>query len=180
MGWNDDLAKRASEDCLSLNIWTPRSGRPTGHPGLPVMVWIHGGAFEGGSASSNLTDGTKLMRHGVVVVTFNYRVGLLGFLAHPDLARETPDGSNGNYGFMDQLAALRWVQDNIAAFGGDPTNVTAFGHSAGGISIGWLITSAGARGLFHRAILESGNAFGNGMITFTRARGWKKCCHHCR
>jgi para-nitrobenzyl esterase len=110
------------------------------------------------------------MRHGVVVVTINYRLGVLGFLAHPDLARETSDGATGNYGLMDQVAALRWVHDNIAAFGGDPANVTAFGQSAGGIAISWLITSKSAQGLFNRAILQSGNAFGNGLITRTRAQ----------
>jgi para-nitrobenzyl esterase len=170
MGWNNVDAKRASEDCLSLNIWTPRVGHGSGQPGLPVMVWIHGGGFTGGSGSNNFNDGTKLMRHGVVVVTINYRLGVLGFLAHPDLARETPDGSSGNYGLMDQLAALRWVKDNIAVFGGDPGNVTAFGESAGGIAISWLITSDSARGLFNRAILQSGNAFGSGMIPGTRAQ----------
>ena len=169
-GWNDVDAKRASEDCLSLNIWTPRVGQGTGQPGLPVMVWIHGGGFTGGSASNNFNDGTKLMRHGVVVVTINYRLGVLGFLAHPDLARETSDGSTGNYGLMDQVAALRWVHDNIAAFGGDPANVTAFGQSAGSIAISWLITSKSARGLVNRAILQSGNAFGSGLITLTRAQ----------
>jgi para-nitrobenzyl esterase len=170
MGWNNVDAKRASEDCLSLNIWTPRVGHGTGEPGFPVMVWIHGGAFNGGSASNNFNDGTKLMRHGVVVVTINYRLGVLGFLAHPDLTRETSDGSAGNYGLMDQLAALRWVHDNIASFGGDPANVTAFGGSAGGVAISWLIASESARGLFDRAILQSGNAFGSGLITLTRAQ----------
>jgi len=145
MGWNDVDAKRASEDCLSLNIWTPRVGHGTGQPGWPVMVWINGGGFKGGSASNNFNDGTKLMRHGVVVVTINYRLGVLGFLAHPDLARETSDGATGNYGLMDQVAALRWVHGNIAAFGGDPANVTAFGESAGGIAISWLITSKAHR-----------------------------------
>jgi para-nitrobenzyl esterase len=169
MGWNNVDAKRASEDCLSLNIWTPRVGQGTGQPGLPVMVWIHGGGFNGGSASNNFNDGTKLMRHGVVVVTINYRVGVLGFLAHPDLARETSDGSTGNYGLMDQVAALQWVHDNIATFGGDPANVTAFGGSAGGVAISWLITSESAQDLFNRAILQSGNAFGIGLITATRA-----------
>ena len=170
MGWNDVDAKRASEECLSLNIWTPRIAPRADQLGLPVMVWIHGGGFEGGSASNNFTDGTKLMRHGAVVVTIEYRLGVLGFLAHPDLARETTDGSSGNYGLMDLLAAFRWVQDNIAQFGGDPANVTAFGQSAGGIAISWLITSAGSRGLFHRAILQSGNSFGSGTISYTRAQ----------
>jgi len=170
MGWNNVDAERASEDCLSLNIWTPRIDQHAGETGLPVMVWLHGGGFAGGSGGNNFSDGTKLMRHGVVVVTINYRVGVLGFLAHPELARETVDGSNGNYGLTDQIAALRWVQDNIGRFGGDPSNVTVFGQSAGAIAASWLITSDGAHGLFHRVILQSGSAFGAGTISVTRAR----------
>ena len=170
MGWNNVDARRASEDCLSLNVWTPRTRPATGEPGLPVMVWMHGGAFQGGSGSNNFNDGTKLMRHGVVVVTINYRLGVLGFLAHPDLAREAPDHASGNYGLMDQVAALQWVHDNIAAFGGDPANVTAFGESAGAIAIAWLATSASAHGLFNRAILQSGNAYGSGLIRVARAQ----------
>jgi len=170
MGWNNVDAERASEDCLSLNIWTPRIDEHSSQKGLPVMVWLHGGGFAGGSGGNNFSDGTKLMHHGVVVVTINYRVGVLGFLAHADLARETADGSSGNYGLMDQIAAFRWVQDNIARFGGDPANVTAFGQSAGAIAASWLITSDSARGLFHRAILQSGSAFGAGTIDVTRAQ----------
>lgn len=169
MGWNNVDAKRASEDCLSLNIWTPSINRASDQPLLPVMVWINGGGFSGGSASNNFNDGTKLMRHGVVVVTINYRLSVLGFLAHPDLARESSDGSTGNYGLLDQVAALQWVHDNIAVFGGDPRNVTMFGQSAGAISIAWLMTSERTRGLFHRAILESGNAFGSGLINTERS-----------
>jgi para-nitrobenzyl esterase len=169
MGWNNVDAERASEDCLSLNIWTPRLGEHDGEAGLPVMVWLHGGGFAGGSGGNNFSDGTKLMHHGVIVVTINYRVGILGFLAHPDLARETADGSTGNYGLMDQVAAFRWVQDNIGRFGGDPANVTVFGQSAGAIAASWLITSDSARGLFHRVILQSGSAFGAGVITLSRA-----------
>ena len=170
MGWNNVDAERASEDCLSLNIWTPRVGEHASQKGLPVMVWLHGGGFAGGSGGNNFSDGTKLMHHGVVVVTINYRVGVLGFLAHPDLARETADGSTGNYGLMDQIAAFQWVQANIARFGGEPANVTAFGQSAGAIAASLLITSDRARGLFHRAILQSGSAFGAGMIAVTRAQ----------
>jgi len=170
MGWNNVDAERASEDCLSLNIWTPRIGEHAGEADLPVMVWLHGGGFTGGSGGNNFSDGTKLMRHGVVVVTINYRVGVLGFLAHPDLGRETADGSTGNYGLMDQIAAFRWVQDNIGKFGGDPANVTAFGQSAGAIAASWLMTSDSARGLFHRAILQSGSAFGAGTISVSRAQ----------
>ncbi|MEO6690298.1 MAG: carboxylesterase family protein, partial [Dokdonella sp.] len=168
MGWNNVDAARASEDCLSLNIWTPRIASPANETGLPVMVWLHGGGFAGGSGGNNFSDGTKLMRHGVVVVTINYRVGVLGFLAHPDLEKETADGSSGNYGLLDQIAALQWVHDNIGRFGGDPANVTAFGQSAGAIAVSWLITSERARGLFHRAILESGSAFGDGMMSVPR------------
>jgi para-nitrobenzyl esterase len=170
MGWNNVDAERASEDCLSLNIWTPRIGEHAGEAGLPVMVWLHGGGFAGGSGGNNFSDGTKLMRHGVVVVTINYRVGVLGFLAHPALAQETADGSSGNYGLMDQIAAFRWVHDNIARFGGDPANVTAFGQSAGAVAASWLTTSDSARGLFHRAILQSGSAFGAGTMSVSRAQ----------
>lgn len=169
-GWNNTDAERSSEDCLVLNIWAPRIVQPPDQPLVPVMVWLHGGGFSGGSASNEFTDGTKLMRHGVVVVTIEYRLGVLGFLAHPDLARETTGGSTGNYGLMDMLAAFRWVQANIAQFGGDPANVTAFGQSAGGMAISWLMTSQSAQGLFHRAILQSGNAFGAGTITYSRAQ----------
>lgn len=166
MGWNNVDAARASEDCLSLNVWTPHIGATAA---LPVMVWLHGGGFAGGSGGNNFSDGAKLMRHGVVVVTINYRVGILGFLAHPDLAKETVDGSSGNYGLMDQIAALQWVHDNIRRFGGDPANVTAFGQSAGAMAVSWLITSKSAHGLFHRAILESGSAFGDGLSARPRA-----------
>jgi para-nitrobenzyl esterase len=173
MGWNNVDAEGASEDCLSLNIWTPRIGEHAPDSGLPVMVWLHGGGFAGGSGGNNFSDGTKLMHHDVVVVTINYRVGVLGFLAHPDLARETSDDSTGNYGLMDQVAAFQWVRDNIGRFGGDPANVTAFGQSAGAIAASWLITSDSARGLFHRAILQSGSAFGAGTISVSRAQAEK-------
>jgi len=138
------------EDCLSLNIWTAahRSGERR-----PVMVWIHGGGFEFGAAADPSTDGARLAQRGVVLVNCNYRVGVLGFLAHPELDREGP---SGNYGLQDQLAALRWVKANIARFGGDPNNVTVFGESAGAHAIGILMASPLARGLFHKAIGESG------------------------
>jgi para-nitrobenzyl esterase len=140
-----------SEDCLTLNVWTPDN-----HARLPVMVWIYGGAFVRGSSANPLFDGTDLAKHGVVVVTFNYRLGWLGFFNHPALAAETPDESHGNYGLMDQIAALEWVKHNIAAFGGDPANVTIFGESAGGMSVNDLMASPRAAGLFERAISESG------------------------
>jgi para-nitrobenzyl esterase len=134
-----------SEDCLSLNVWTPDA-----HAKLPVMVWIYGGSFLTGGSAIPLYDGTDLAKRGVVVVSLNYRLGLLGFFAHPGL------GESGNFGLLDQIAALKWVQHNIAAFGGDPAKVTIFGESAGGMSVNDLVASPMARGLFIRAISESG------------------------
>ena len=147
---------KVSEDCLYLNIWTPARS-----PGarLPVMVWIHGGGFTNGSASMPLYWGDKLARRGVIVVTIAYRLGPLGFLAHPDLTRESGRDSSGDYGLMDQIAALKWVRRNISAFGGDPERVTIFGQSAGAISVSLLMASPQAKGLFERAIAESGGGF---------------------
>ncbi|AGG88524.1 carboxylesterase/lipase family protein [Rhodanobacter denitrificans] len=145
-----------SEDCLYLNIWVPP--HVTGDP-LPVMVWIYGGGLMNGSASTPLYAGDMLARKGVIVVTANYRLGVLGFLAHPGLSRESPQRVSGNYGLLDQLAALRWVQRNIGAFGGDAARVTVFGQSSGSISISALTTSPLAKGLFQRAIGESGGLF---------------------
>lgn len=142
-----------SEDCLYLNIWAP-SPRPQAP--LPVMVWIYGGGFISGSASMPLYWGDRLARKGMIVVTFGYRVGPLGFLVHPELTRESPNHSSGNYGFMDQIAALKWVQRNIAQFGGDPERVTIAGQSAGATSVCVLLTSPLANGLFHQAIEQSG------------------------
>ena len=140
-----------SEDCLFLNIWRPAK------PGkYPVMLFLHGGGFTYGSSGVSLYDGTKLANHGVIVVTANYRLGLLGFFAHPALTRERGGDASGNYGIMDQIAALRWIRGNIAAFGGDPDNVTLFGESAGAISVQLLMGSSEAAGLFHRAISQSG------------------------
>ena len=137
-----------SEDCLNLNIW---SAAKEGEK-LPVFVWIHGGGFGGGSGRLN---GEPLARLGIVVVAINYRLGMLGFLAHPDLTKESPNHASGNYGLMDQIAALRWVQKNIAAFGGDPKRVTIGGASAGGTSVGYLLASPLAKGLFQAAWLDS-------------------------
>lgn len=141
-----------SEDCLYANVW-----RPTGRAGsrLPVMVWIHGGGFVMGTASTPVVEGSALARRGVIVVSFNYRLGRFGFFAHPALSAEQRGGPLGNYGLMDQIAALRWVQRNIASFGGDPGNVTIFGESAGGTSVLQLMAIEQARGLFHRAIAQS-------------------------
>ena len=143
------------EDCLTLNVWTPARDAKAG---LPVMVWIHGGGFVRGSGrieGEGLADGGALARRGAVVVGFNYRLGVFGFLAHSALARESPHRSSGNYGLLDEIAALRWVQRNIEAFGGDSKNVTVFGESAGGESVCLLLVSPLARGLFHRAITQS-------------------------
>lgn len=137
-----------SEDCLSLNVFTTRLEGTQ-----PVMVWLHGGANRFGSGSD---EAAALAPHGAVVVTLNYRLGLLGFLAHPALGKESPQASSGNYGLLDQIEALRWVRRNIPAFGGDPNRVTVFGHSAGGDSVFQLLASPLANGLFHRAVAQSG------------------------
>ncbi len=143
-----------SEDCLTLNVWAPID---RGTAPLPVMVWIHGGGFNNGSGTAALYDGAALARRGVVVVTVNYRLGRLGFFDHPALAADRPEGdAAGNYGLMDVIAALEWVRDDIGAFGGDPARVTVFGESAGGAAVTRLMISPRARGLFHRAIVQSG------------------------
>jgi para-nitrobenzyl esterase len=141
-----------SEDCLTLNVWAPAN--PAAKH-LPVMVWIFGGGHTNGSGSFPFYDGSNFARDGVILVTLNYRLGRLGWFAHPALTREGA-GPLGNYGMMDQMAALKWVQGNIAAFGGDPKNVTIFGESAGGVSVNVLVTSPAGRGLFTKAISESG------------------------
>ncbi|MGZ9099290.1 MAG: carboxylesterase/lipase family protein, partial [Brevundimonas sp.] len=143
-----------SEDCLTLNVWTPEA---RGAEPLPVMVWIHGGGYNNGSGTAALYDGTNLAKRGVVVVTINYRLGRLGFFDHPALAAERAPGEPAaNYGLMDQIAALHWVRDNAAAFGGDPAKVTIFGESAGGAAVTQLMAAPAARGLFHRAVVQSG------------------------
>ena len=137
-----------SEDCLYLNVWTAAKAATEKRP---VMVWIHGGGFNAGASDEPRHDGTPLARKGVVVVTINYRLGVFGFLAHPELTAESGRGASGNYGLMDQLAALQWVHENVAAFGGDPGNVTIFGESAGSFAVSALVASPLARGLFHKA-----------------------------
>jgi para-nitrobenzyl esterase len=141
-----------SEDCLYLNIWAPETAEK-----LPVIVWIHGGGYFGGTGAQPGYDGTRLTKRGVIVVTINYRLGIFGFLATPDLTAESPDHASGNQGIGDQIAALRWVKTNIAAFGGDPERVTIMGESAGANSVAVLVASPAAKGLFQRAIAESGN-----------------------
>ena len=147
------LGTKPDEDCLVLNLWRP-AGATKGK--LPVMVWIYGGGFVNGGSSPAVYDGSQFARRGVVFVSFNYRVGRFGFFAHPALTAENPKGPLGNYGYMDQIAALKWVKRNIASFGGDPANVTVFGESAGGGSVHMLMTSPQARGLFAKAGVESG------------------------
>ena len=140
-----------SEDCLFLNIWAKEGARKA-----PVFVWIHGGALVSGSSKFGMYDGTRMAEEGVVFVSVNYRLGPLGYLAHPALSAESADGVSGNYGLLDQIAALRWVQKNIAAFGGDPERVTIAGESAGALSVMYLMASPAARGLFGRAVSQSG------------------------
>lgn len=146
-----------SEDCLYLNVWTPAA---RGEERLPVMVWIHGGAFSSGSASVPIYDGSALAAKGIVVIAINYRLGVYGFLAHPELAAESPLQASGNYGLLDQIAALKWVAANIAAFGGDPAKITIAGQSAGAASVHHLISTPLAEGLFVRAIAQSGSGMG--------------------
>ncbi|TWB04501.1 carboxylesterase/lipase family protein [Bradyrhizobium stylosanthis] len=164
---NDPRPGPRSEDCLMLNVWTAATASDEKRP---VMAWIHGGGFQFGSTANPATDGRPLAAKGVVVVSFNYRLGILGFLAHPDLDTDAP---SGNYGLQDQLAALRWIRANIAAFGGDPDNVTLFGESAGAMAVGILMASPLAHGLFHKAIGQSG-AFWDGrhgpLQSFDEAR----------
>jgi para-nitrobenzyl esterase len=152
---------KPSEDCLYLNVWTPTKAAGEGRP---VMVWIHGGGFNAGASDEPRHEGTPLARKGVVVVTINYRLGVFGFLAHPELTGESGRGASGNYGLMDQLAALRWVHDNVEAFGGDPRNVTIFGESAGSFAVSALVASPLAKGLVHKAIGESGAFFGRNAL----------------
>ena len=167
-GWNAADVPSSTEDCLYLNVatpeWPPKTPRP-------VMVWIHGGSNLSGSGEAPAFDERALVRYGMVWVTVNYRLGALGFLAHTELVRESSHHASGNYGLMDQIAALRWVRDNVAGFGGDLGNVTVAGESAGAWDISLLMTSPLAKGLFHRAIQESGAAGGfNGCLPLARAQ----------
>lgn len=156
--WKGAAPGPESEDCLTLNIWTPAGGDAAPRP---VMVWIHGGAFKIGTGSTDFTSGAPYAQRGIVMVSINYRLGWLGFFAHPALHGAAGE-AEGNYGIMDQIAALRWVQANIAAFGGDPRRVTIFGESAGGISVNLLMAAKAARGLFSAAIAQSG--FGRSVL----------------
>jgi para-nitrobenzyl esterase len=158
--WSQEFmapAEPLSEDCLYLNIWT---GAGKSSEKLPVMVWIHGGAFTGGSGTVPLYDGEEMARKGVVFITINYRLGVFGFLAHPQLSAGSMFKTSGNYGILDQIEALKWIKNNIAAFGGDPSNITVAGQSAGSISVNALMVSPLAKGLFNKAIGQSGSMFG--------------------
>jgi para-nitrobenzyl esterase len=155
--YQGDGKGNVSEDCLYLNLWTPARS-PADR--IPVLVWIYGGGFSFGSTSTPVHNGEHLARKGVVLVSINYRVGPLGFLAHPELSSESAHKASGNYGLLDLIAGLRWVQRNVAAFGGDPGRVTIFGESAGGIAVSMLAASPLAKGLFHGAISQSGGSFG--------------------
>jgi para-nitrobenzyl esterase len=164
-GWprgSGSIAEGSSEDCLYLNLWLPAGTQPGAK--LPVMVWIHGGAFVFGSGSFPDNSGNQFAKQGVILVTFNYRLGRFGFFAFPALSEEHPQEPKGNYAYMDQIAALKWVQQNIAAFGGDPNNVTIFGESAGGVSVHSLLTIPLAHSFFQKAIIESGGGR-DGVLT---------------
>ena len=172
MMWTEEFIappEPLSEDCLYLNLWTAAQ-----LPGkkYPVMVWIHGGGFTGGAGSCAVYDGEEMAKQDIVFVTINYRLGVFGFLALPELAAESPMKVSGNLGFLDQIAALEWIRKNIAAFGGDPNNVTILGQSAGSMSVNALMASPLAKGLFHKAILQSGGLFSNRMMK-TMADGEK-------
>ena len=156
------ISPTSSEDCLFVNLWRPAGAAPGAK--LPVMVWIHGGAFVFGSGSQPDFSGVQFAKQGVILVTFNYRLGRLGFFAFPALSREHPDELKGNYAYMDQIAALKWVRQNIPAFGGDPNNVTIFGESAGGVSVHTHLSSPLSRGLFQKAISQSGGGR-DGVLT---------------
>lgn len=163
-------AGNMSEDCLTLNIWTKEG--PVDDK-KPVMVFIHGGGFSSGSNSVPVYDGTQMAQKGVVFVSINYRLGIFGFFAHPELGQESEHSVSGNYGILDQIAALEWVRDNIQYFGGDPGNVTIAGQSAGAFSVHYLVSTPITKGLFHRAIAESGAAiFPRGNTTRTIDLGW--------
>ena len=158
--WREGLTP-VSEDCLYINVWTPAQSAGAR---LPVMVFIHGGGNTRGAASENQYDGAYLAKKGVVFVSFNYRMNIFGFMAHPDLTRESEHHSSGNYALLDQIAALKWIQKNIANFGGDPDTVMVFGHSAGSSNVSSLMASPLAKGLFHRVLAQSGSNLAKGTL----------------
>ncbi|MCR9226537.1 MAG: carboxylesterase family protein [Flavobacteriaceae bacterium] len=162
--WTEEFIAKPeplSEDCLYLNVWTPTKGKDQK---LPVFVWIYGGGLSSGSANCDIYDGQQMAEQGVVFVSLNYRVGVLGFMAHPELSKESGHDASGNYGFMDQLEGLKWIRKNIAAFGGDPKNVTIAGQSAGSFSVNAQIASPLASGYFNKAICQSGGILGGRLM----------------
>jgi para-nitrobenzyl esterase len=161
----------ASEDCLTLNVWTPAKAKKGS---LPVMVWIYGGGYTSGGTSEARQDGQYLAHRGVVIVSMNYRLGIFGFFAHPELTAESPHHASGDYGLLDQTAAIEWVKRNIAAFGGNPSNVTIFGESAGSFSVSVQMASPLSKGLISKAIGESGGAFFSGALTFPMREAQEK------
>lgn len=164
MCWSEEFIappEPLSEDCLYLNIWTSVKEKADKKERMPVFVWIHGGALTSGAASCAVYDGEAMAQKGVVYVSINYRLGVFGFMAHTELTKESGHNASGNYGFLDQIEALKWIQKNISTFGGDPKNVTIAGQSAGSFSVNALVASPLARGLFDRAIAESGALFSN-------------------
>jgi len=163
--WKEQTVQ--SEDCLYLNIWAPSGA--VGHPEsrLPVAFWVHGGAYFNGYGHEITMDGDAWAKRGVILVTINYRLGIFGFLAHPELSAESPDGISGNYGTWDQVAALKWVYDNIAQFGGDPGNITVLGQSAGAASIKNLISSPLSKGMVRHAVIQSGGGVSTTATTET-------------
>ena len=164
-----DTPPAMSEDCLYLNVWTPKNAH-----NAPVIVWIHGGALLTGWSNEAIYDGAQFAKRGIILVSINYRLGVLGWLAHPELSAESPTKVSGNYGLLDQIAALAWVKQNIGAFGGDASNVTIAGESSGGLSVMYLLASPPARGLFAKAIAESAY-----MISTPALRGapiWRNAC----
>ena len=156
--WGYGEEAQCSEDCLYLNVWTTAAGKPGEK--LPVAYWIHGGGYREGWGSEPEFDGEEFANHGVVLVSINYRLGVFGFLAHPELAAESPHGVSGNYGVLDMIQGLKWVKQNIAQFGGDPDNVMIFGQSAGGGAVRTLVESPLARGLFNKAVIMSAGGMG--------------------
>ena len=168
MFWSEEFLipkEPISEDCLTLNVWTPAKNK---NDKKPVFVYIYGGGFRSGGSACPIYDGVNIAKKDIVYVSFNYRVGILGFQAHPELSAESPSGTSGNYGILDMIAALKWVQENIEQFGGDPNNVTIAGQSAGAFGVNYLTTSPLANGLFHKAIAQSGGSFIEGSLRTQR------------
>jgi len=163
--WGYGEEAQCSEDCLYLNVWTPAAGQV--EEKLPVAYWIHGGGYREGWGSEPEFDGQEFAAKGVVLVSINYRLGVFGFMTHPELSAESPHGVSGNYGVLDMIQGLKWVQENIEQFGGDPDNVMIFGQSAGGGAVRTLVESPLARGLFHKAVIMSAGGMNSNRLIGT-------------